>query len=280
MKILVTGGCGFIGHSLTKRLLEEGHEVYIVDNHYIGRESKIAEGAKFVGGDVRAMENIVDKPYDWIYHLAAFSRVGLSYQNQNYTFSTNVDGTKSVLEYAKRNGCKVIFASSSSVHHSISPYSTSKRMGEELCRFYRDGLGVDTTIVRLYNVYGPGELVESHMAALIGKWRNQINNNLPITFHSVGTHLKPFTHIDDVVNGLIKLIKTKEVNLSGWELGNTTSYSVHQVYKMFEERFPNIKVEKIVDVLGAYSMSRRKNDEVIRLGWFPKDRLKEYINSL
>ena len=223
MKILVTGGCGFIGHALCKRLLEEGHEVHIVDNHYIGKEAKIAEGAKFVGGDVRAMENISDKPYDWIYHLAAFSRVWLSYGNQNYTFSTNVDGTKSVLEYAKRNGCKVIFASSSSIHHSISPYSTSKRMGEELCRFYRDGLGVDITIVRLYNVYGPGELVESHMAALLGRWRNQINNNLPITYHNLGTHLKPFTHIDDVIIGLIKLIKTKEINRNGWELGNDIS---------------------------------------------------------
>jgi len=280
MKILVTGGCGFIGHALCKRLLEEGHEVHIVDNHYIGREAKIAEGAKFVGGDVRAMENISDKPYDWIYHLAAFSRVWLSYENQNYTFSTNVDGTKSVLEYAKRNGSKVIFASSSSIHHSISPYSTSKRMGEELCRFYRDGLGVDITIVRLYNVYGPGELVESQMAALLGRWRNQINNNLPITYHNLGTHLKPFTHIDDVIIGLIKLIKTKEINHNGWELGNDISYSVHQVYKMFEERFPNIKVEKIVDVSGGYSIARRKDDEVRRLGWFPKDRLKEYIDSL
>ena len=129
-------------------------------------------------------------------------------------------------------------------------------------------------------MYGPGELVESHMAALLGRWRNQINNNLPITYHNLGTHLKPFTHIDDVIIGLIKLIKTKEINRNGWELGNDISYSVHQVYKMFEERFPNIKVEKIVDVSGGYSIARRKDNEIIRLGWFPKDRLKEYIDSL
>jgi len=280
MKILVTGGCGFIGHALCKKLLEEGHEVHIVDNHYIGKEAKIAPGAKFVGGDVRAMENISDKPYDWIYHLAAFSRVNLSYEEQNYTFSTNIDGTKSVLEYAKRNGCKVIFASSSSVHQSVSPYSTSKRIGEELCNFYRKGLGVNITIVRLYNVYGPGELVESHMAALIGKWKNQINNNIPLTYYNLGTQLKPFTHIDDVIGGLLKLIKTKEINLGGWEMGNTVSYSVHNVYEMFRNRFPNLQIEKKYKQLGEYSIGRRKDDEVIRLGWFPKDRLKEYINSL
>lgn len=280
MKILVTGGCGFIGYALSEQLITDGHEVHIVDNQYIGREAKVAEGAKFVGGDVRAMENISDKPYDWIYHLAAFSRVGLSYEHQNYTFSTNVDGTKSVLEYAKRNGCKVVFASSSSVHHSISPYSTSKRMGEELCRFYRDGLGVDITIVRLYNVYGPGELIESHMAALIGKWRNQINNNLPITYHNLGTQLKPFTYIDDVVDGLVRLIKTKEINLGGWEMGNDVSYSVHNVYEMFKNRFPSLQIEKKIGGLGQYSMSRRKDDEVRRLGWFPKDRLKKYIDNL
>lgn len=279
-KVLVTGGCGFIGYALSKKLLEEGNEVDIIDNLYIGSEAKVAEGANFLGGDVRAMENIPNKQYDWIFHLAAFSRLELSYQHRNLTFSVNVDGTKEVLEYALRNKTKMIFVSSSSVHHSISPYSSSKRIGEELCNFYRDGMGLDVTIVRLYNVYGPGELIESHMAALIGKWRNQINNNLPITYHNLGTQLKPFTYIDDVVDGLVRLIKTKEINLGGWEMGNDVSYSVHNVYEMFKNRFPSLQIEKKIGGLGQYSMSRRKDDEVRRLGWFPKDRLKKYIDNL
>lgn len=118
------------------------------------------------------------------------------------------------------------------------------------------------------------------MAALIGKWRNQINNNLPITYHNLGTQLKPFTYIDDVVDGLVRLIKTKEINLGGWEMGNDVSYSVHNVYEMFKNRFPSLQIEKKIGGLGQYSMSRRKDDEVRRLGWFPKDRLKKYIDNL
>lgn len=280
MKILVTGGCGFIGYALSKKLLEEGNEVDIIDNLYIGKEAKIAQGAKFLGGDVRAMENIQNKEYDYIYHLASFSRLELSYEYKDLTFSVNVNGTKELLDYALRNNCKVIFVSSSSVHHSISPYSSSKRIGEELCNFYRDGMGLNVTIVRLYNVYGPGELVDSHMAAVIGKWRRSIRDDKEIEMTMRGLSYRAFTHIDDVVDGLVKLNKTDLINLSGWEMGNTITYSISQLYEMFKERYPDIKVKYIDSVKGNYRIASRKDNDVERLDWYPKDRLKEYIKNL
>jgi UDP-glucose 4-epimerase len=280
MKILVTGGCGFIGYALSKKLLEEGNEVDIIDNLYIGKEAKIAQGANFLGGDVRAMENIQNKEYDYIYHLASFSRLELSYEYKDLTFSVNVNGTKELLDYALRNNCKVIFVSSSSVHHSISPYSSSKRIGEELCNFYRDGMGLSVTIVRLYNVYGPGELVDSHMAAVIGKWRRSIRDDKEIEMTMRGLSYRAFTHIDDVVDGLVKLIKTDLINLSGWEMGNTITYSISQLYEMFKERYTNIKVKYIDSLKGNYRIATRKDNDVERLEWYPKDRLKEYIKNL
>lgn len=280
MKILVTGGCGFIGHALSKRLLEEGHEVHIVDNMYIGREAKIAEGCKVVGGDIREMESIVDRKYDLIFHLAAFSRVEISYQHQYLTFSVNVDGTKSVLDYANRNGSKVIFAGSSSIHHSISPYSSSKRMAEELCRFYRDGLGMDITIVRFYNVYGPGELVDSDMAALIGKWRKQVRDGERITIQQLGLAHRAFTHIDDTIDGLIKVMNTKTKNYAGWEMGNKETYSVMQVFKMFEEKFGKLNPKYVDSLGGNYKWGKRPNDNMEKLNWYPMDKLKQYINNL
>lgn len=280
MKILITGGCGFIGKALTKRFLNKGYEVDIIDNLYIGKEAEIVEGANFLGGDVRAMENIPNKSYDCIYHLAAYSRVLSSYQKQNITYSVNVTGTKEVLDYAHRNKCKVIFSSSSSIHHSISPYSTSKRIGEELCRFYRDGLKMDITIVRLYNVYGPGELIKSNMAALFGRWRNQIQNNKLITIHQLGMQHRAFTHIDDVVDGLEILLTTKKKNFEGWEMGNTKTYSVIEVFKMFEEKFGKLKVKYASSIEGNYKWGKRANNDVEKLNWYPKDKLKEYIDSL
>ncbi len=280
MKILVTGGCGFIGYALSKRLLEEGNEVDIIDNLYIGKEAKIVDGAKFLGGDVRAMINIENKSYDYIYHLAAFSRLELSYEHKDLTFSVNVNGTKELLDYALRNNCKVIFVSSSSVHHSISPYSSSKRIGEELCNFYRDGMGLDVTIVRLYNVYGPGELVDSHMAAVIGKWRRNIRDDKEIEMIMRGLSYRAFTHIDDVIDGLVKLSKTELINLLGWEMGNTITYSISQLYEMFKERYIDVKVKYIDSVKGNYRIATRKDNDIERLDWYPKDRLKEYIKNL
>lgn len=280
MKILVTGGCGFIGKALVKELLLRGNEVDVIDNLYIGKEATNVVGATFLGGDIRAMENIPNKNYDLIYHLAAYSRVLSSYEHNDLTFSVNVMGTKNVLDYAVRNKCKVIFTSSSSVHHSISPYASSKSMAEELCNFYRVGYNIPITIVRLYNVYGPGELVDSHMAAVIGKWRKQVRDGNPITINNNGLDKKAFTHIDDVVDGLIRLMNTNEYNFNGWEMGNTITYSINELYEMFVNKFGPIETIDTHYILGGWPDGERKNNEVQRLGWYPKDKLKEYINSL
>ena len=129
-KVLVTGGCGFVGYALTLELLKRGYEVDVVDNLSIGKEAKIPEGCNFLGGDIRAMDNIDDKPYDYIFHLAALSRIQPSFQNPKLTFSVNVDGTKQVVEYALRNKSKLIYSGSSSHHHNpmLSPYAMSKHI--------------------------------------------------------------------------------------------------------------------------------------------------------
>ncbi len=80
-KILVTGGCGFVGYALTLQLIKRGYSVDVLDNLSIGKESKIPDGCNFLGGDIRAMENIVDKPYDYIFHLAALSRIQPSFKS-------------------------------------------------------------------------------------------------------------------------------------------------------------------------------------------------------
>jgi len=198
---LVTGGCGFIGYALTKELLLRGYNVDVVDNLSIGKEAKIPEGCNFLGGDIRAMENIVDKPYDYIFHLAALSRIQPSFKSPYTTFSVNVDGTKEVVRYAKRNKSKLIYSGSSSRHHNpeLSPYAMSKHMGEEWIKMERKVFGLNAEIVRFYNVYGPGELVDSHMAAVIGIFRNQIKNNQPLTIFGNGEQRRDFTHVDDIV---------------------------------------------------------------------------------
>ena len=284
-KALVTGGCGFVGYELTKQLINNGFDVDVIDNLSIGKESKdvTSIGANFLGGDIRAMENIPNKKYDYIFHLAALSRIQPSFVNPNTTFSVNVDGTRQVLEYVKRNGGKLIYAGSSSRHHNpeLSPYAMSKYLGEQLCALYRRVYDVNVEITRFYNVYGLGELVDSHMAAVIGIFRKNVKDGNPLLIHGDGEQRRDFTHIDDICDGLRMIVESDIHHSEGWELGTGKNYSLNEVFNMFKERFQNIEKQHVENVKGNYRETIRLNDKAIdELGWKPTDKLKGYINSL
>ena len=281
-KVLVTGGCGFIGHALTLELIKKGYDVDVIDNLLIGKEAKIPEGCNFLGGDIRAMDNMEDKPYQYIFHLAALSRIQPSFENPYTTFSVNVDGTKQVVRYAVKNGCKLIYAGSSSKHHNpeLSPYAMSKYMGEVWVKMEKRVFGLNSEIVRFYNVYGPGELVDSHMAAVIGLWRSQVEKNHPITIVGDGEQRRDFTHIDDIVDGLIRIAESDEKHEDAWELGTGKNYSINEVANLFKEKFKCVKVY-MSNQKGNYRETIRiNNDAIERLGWKPTDKLVEYIKSL
>lgn len=277
-KVLITGGCGFIGHALSLELIKRGYSVSIIDNLYIGKESQLAAGCEFLGGDIRGMDNIEEKKYDYIFHLAAISRIQPSFQKPALTFSVNVDGTKQVVEYALKTGSKLIYAGSSSRHHNpfLSPYALTKHMGEEWIKMYKGVYGLNAQIARFYNVYGPGELVDSDMAAVIGMWRAAIQRGETIKIHGDGEQRRDFTHIDDIVDGLIRIAESDEEHEDAWELGTGCNYSINEVAKMF-----GVICEYVGDVKGNYRETIRiNNDAVERLGWKPKDRLSAYISSL
>jgi UDP-glucose 4-epimerase len=277
--VLVTGGCGFVGYALSIELIKRGYQVDVIDNLSIGKESKIPDGCNFLGGDIRAMNNIDDKHYTYIFHLAALSRIQPSFKNPTLTFSVNVDGTKQVVEYVYHNKSKLIYAGSSSRHHNpmLSPYALTKHMGEEWIKMFRGVYGLNAEIARFYNVYGPGELVSSDMAAVIGIWRNAISNGEPIKIHGDGEQRRDFTHIDDIVDGLIRIAESDEKHEDAWELGTGKNYSLNEVADMFGE----IKREYVDDVKGNYKKTLRLNNDTIeRLGWQPTDKLKSYINEI
>ena len=279
MNVLVTGGCGFIGYALSKELLLRGYNVDIIDNLYIGgKEAKLATGCNFLNGDVRSMNNIEIKEYKYIFHLAAVSRIQPSFYKPQLTFSVNVDGTRQVVEYTMPIRAKLIYAGSSSRHHNpmLSPYALSKHMGEEWIKMYKSIFNLNAEIVRFYNVYGPGELVDSHMAAVIGIFRNQIKNNQPLTIFGDGEQRRDFTHIDDIIDGLIKIAESNEQHDDAWELGTGKNYSINEVARMF-----NTEVVHLPDVKGNYRETIRVNNDAIdRLGWKPTDKLEQYIKNL
>jgi UDP-glucose 4-epimerase len=278
-KVLVTGGAGFVGYALSKALLKKNYDIDVIDNLFIGKEAKVHPFVNFLGGDVRGIDNIKNKDYDYIFHLAALSRIQPSFKRPELTYSVNVNGTRQVVEYAYKNNCKLIYAGSSSRHHNpmLSPYAMSKHMGEEWIKMYKNVYGLNAEIVRFYNVYGEGELVDSHMAAVIGLWRAAVKNGTPIKIHGDGKQRRDFTHIDDIVDGLIRIAESDEKHEDAWELGTGKNYSLNEVAGMFAPH----PIQYVDDVKGNYRETLRiNNDAIERLGWQPTDKLKSYIDEI
>ena len=282
MKILVTGGAGFIGTNLIKRLTKEKHNVYSLDNYSIGTvDNEISKECLYVTGDLSNI-HLLDKDFDIIFHLAALSRIQPSFTNPQNTFETNVEGTQHVCEFARKIGAKVIYAGSSSRWHDPhqSPYATYKHVGEEICKMYKKSFNLDIEITRFYNVYGPYEVIDGEYAAVIGLWRRLVRDGLPITIVGDGEQRRDFTHVDDIVDGLCRIAFSNEKHEDAWELGTGFNYSLNEVYEMFEIRFGCNKIN-IPDQYGNYRETRRVNNDAIkRLGWKPGNKLKSYILNL
>lgn len=276
-KILITGGAGFIGSNLVKTLLDKKHIVHSLDNYSTGKVENEHKGAVYHRGDILNV-GLMDRDFDLIYHLASFSRIQPSFNLPSETYNINVTGTQSVLEFARLTNAKVVYAGSSSKHHNpyLSPYAATKYMGEELVKTYRTVYGIDAEIARFYNVYGPGEITEGDMAAVIGKFRNAVNTNIPLTIIGDGEQRRDFTHIFDICEGLFRIGMKNEKHEEAWELGSGVNYSINEVAKMFNHPTTNEP-----DQPGNYRETLRVNsDTQYRLNWKPQDRLKDYINSL
>ena len=282
MKVLVTGGAGFIGTNLIKRLLNEGHEVVSLDDYETGTKDNHVEGAKYIEGDIETIEYIQGN-YDLCFHLAALSRIQPSFENPTETFRVNVRGTEAVCEWAKHNNVKVVYAGSSSKHHdpSQSPYAAYKYLGEEVCKLYKKTYDLNVEICRFYNVYGPDEVIEGDWAAVIGIWRRQVRDGEKITIVGDGEQRRDFTHVVDIVDGLYKVAVGTEVHEDAWGLGCGVNYSINEMFNMFKERFPQLESLYLPDQPGNYRKTLRENNDTLeRLSWKPEDRLNDYIQSL
>jgi UDP-glucose 4-epimerase len=191
-----------------------------------------------------------------------------------------VDGTRKVTDYSKRNGCKLIYAGSSSKHHNpeLSPYAMSKHMGEEWIKMEKNIFGIDAEIVRFYNVYGPGELVDSHMAAVIGLWRHAISKGEPIIIHGDGEQRRDFTHVSDVVNANM-LAATTNLSIEDfgqlYNVGYGKNYSINEIAKIISNKIVNIpaRLGESRETLSDNSKIRKK------LGWKPTISLTDWIKS-
>ena len=227
----------------------------------------------------------IDKP-DIIFHIAALARIQPSMEDPTTSIQNNFDSTLNILEWARIKNCPVIFAGSSSFHQGLwdSPYAWSKFAGEQLCELYNKVYDLPTTVCRFYNVYGPHQIEGGDYAAVIGIFERQYKNNEPLTITGDGKQRRDFTHVDDIVDGLVKcgdtLVTDRGYQISGqeFELGRGVNFSINEIANMFGKDYPK---EYIDARAWEYEMTLCTDDKAkTLLNWNAKINIDDYIKGV
>ena len=283
MRALVTGGAGFVGTNLVNRLVEDNYEVIIFDNLSTGSQYNINKEAKLFLIDISHNQYFEDKKMDdimngvdVIFHLAALPRIGPSFKNPKEVCDINVGGTQNVLEYARKHKIPVIYAGSSSFWGGThkNPYTFSKWQGEELCKLYERVYGLEVTICRFYNVYGDYMPMSGGYRTVLPIFLEQYRNGKPLTITSDGEQRRDFTHVDDIVDAMVRVVKLNKWG-STFELGRGENHSINEVAEMFGGE--KVYIDKIPgesrDTLCRSDLARKK------LRWNPKINLEDWIKE-
>ena len=279
MKILVTGGAGFIGTNLIKKLIKQNHIVYSLDNYSTGLKENEIKGCTYYTNDIKKI-SAYDKRFmdgiDVVFHLAAIARIQPSFERPEDYIDTNFQGTYEVVKYCIKNNIPLIYAGSSSKHSGRfkNPYTFSKDLGEDIIKLYETHYNLKSTITRFYNVYGPYQLTEGGYTTLIGRWLNNIKNGIQCEIYGDGEQRRDFTHVNDIVNALVAIMNG---NHYGWdfELGRGKNISVNEVAKMMNIT-PIYKDNKPGEARHTLNTDNTANQI---LGWNPQRELLDYLKK-
>ncbi|MCA9360913.1 NAD-dependent epimerase/dehydratase family protein [Candidatus Nomurabacteria bacterium] len=277
---VVTGGAGFIGSHLCERLVKEGYRVISLDNYSTGLKENHVEGAEYREGHTKDIASLITETPDLVFHLGEYARAEQSFHNIEQVLDSNVLGTMAVLEFVRKMKTKLVYAGSSTkfadggLGKDQSPYAWTKSSNTNLVQRYGDWYGVNYAITYFYNVYGPRERGDTDTGTVIAIFADKVKNGEALTVRKPGTQKRNFTHVDDIVEGL--LLAGQKGDGDEYGLGNPKAYSVLELAEMFggniemlEER-PGNRMNSEVDIRRA----------ALELGWKPKRELKDYIDSL
>lgn len=278
--ILVTGGAGFIGGHLCERLRDEGHTVISLDNYSAGTKDNHFDNIDYREGHTKDIAKIITEDIDLVYHLGEFARVEQSFFAVKDVLDSNSRGTQAVLEFVRDKGCKIVYSGSSTkfadggIGRDQSPYAWTKATNTELVKNYGEWFGVPYAITYFFNAYGPRERSDTKTGTLLGIYRDIYLQKKPLPVRLPGSQKRNFTHVSDIVDGLLLVGERGEGDEYG--LGHHDSYSILEVAKMFgtdlielPER-PGNRMHSPVD-------TRRAR---LELGWEPKFNLPDFIKTL
>lgn len=275
--IVVTGGAGFVGSRLCARLREGGNRVISLDNHFTGSELERIGGVEYRTGHTRDIATLVPEHPDIVFHLGEYARVEQSVFEPEVVHDLNVVGTRGVIEFWKQEKCKLVYAGSSTkfgdggAARYTSPYASTKAANTELVKRTGDELGLPYAITYFYNVFGPGERFGTY-GTVIEIFKQQYLHGVPLTVVAPGTQRRNFTHVDDIVDGLLLVGERGQGDEFG--LGNDESHSIIDVARMFSGDIVMLPKRE-----GNRMGSELHTEKSRSLGWSATRRLGAYIEE-
>ena len=286
--ILVTGGAGFIGSHLIRTILQNNPNCKIIslDNYFTGttanhvRDNRV-EYLVCNTWDINkpSLDSLVRFKPDVVYHLGEFSRIVKSFDDIDYCHQSNIVGTFQVLKFCQAVRAKLVYAASSSKFGNegrdqhLSPYAWMKAKNIELIHNWRDWFDLDFAIAYFFNVYGPGQISTGDYATVIGRFQDQVLQDKKLTVVAPGTQRRDFTHVYDIVSGLVAV--GERGSGDDFLLGTGKNYTLLEIAEAFDHPYEMIPERKGERFSGQAYQSKAQSE----LGWSPEFDVIEYIKS-
>ncbi len=294
MKVVVTGGAGFIGSHIVDELISRGHEVHVLDNLSGGKEENLNPKAVFHKADIRNLEEILPifSGAEVVFHLAAFPQVQYSIENPIETNEINIGGTQNILIASQKAGVKkvVYSASGGSVYGDCdkfptdegvlpspkSPYGLQKYVGEHLCRLWSEIHGLKTVSLRYFNVYGPRQSDKGAYASVVPIFLRMKRDGEELTITGDGLQTRDFVHVRDVARANILAMENENIgNGEVINIGGGKERSVLEIAELIggKYKFTPARIESRRS-LADISLAKKILD------WEPKEDFEKSLEEL
>jgi UDP-glucose 4-epimerase len=279
-KILVTGGAGFVGSNLCERLAQDSNnDVYSLDNYFTGSADNHVPNVTYVEGSTENITELISFSPDMVYHLGEYSRVEQSFDDIDKVWKYNKNGIFAVLEFVRKHSCKILYAGSSTKYgdggagRCASPYAWTKASNTELVQNYGTWFNVPYAITYFYNVYGNREIQTGKYATLIALFKEKMINGEALTIVKPGTQKRNFTHIDDIIDGLILVGENGLGDEFG--IGSPEAFTIKEIAEMYEG-----EIEMLPERKGNRMTAEVISAKTEALGWKPTRNIKSYIDHV
>lgn len=298
MRVLVSGGAGFIGSHSVAALLAAGHAVRVLDNLSTGQAAQVPPGAELLVGDVTDQGTVAAavEGCDAVLHLAALVSVPQSLEEPVATFALNTSGTAYMLEAARRAGaCRFVLASTCAVYGDLPgvkdeaapllplvPYSASKLMAEELTRCYARSYGMETVALRYFNVYGPRQRADSPYSGVLARWCAAARAGRACRVFGDGEQTRDFVSVHDVARANLLALSAPGCEPGGvYNVATGEAVSLNTILATLRELTgPGLSWEHAPARPGDIRHSRGDGARLRALGWRPRVALADGLAEL